>query len=63
MLQFMGSQRVGHDWATELNWTDVFSKITKDNSETFLKFRGINGLLKSINLNKNKEGKNNNRKN
>ena len=23
MLQFMGSQRVGHDWATELNWTDT----------------------------------------
>ena len=23
MLQFMGSQRVGHDWATELNWTEV----------------------------------------
>ena len=22
MLRFMGSQRVGHDWATELNWTD-----------------------------------------
>ena len=21
MLQFMRSQRVGHDWATELNWT------------------------------------------
>ena len=21
MLQFMGSQRVRHDWATELNWT------------------------------------------
>ena len=21
MLWFMGSQRVGHDWATELNWT------------------------------------------
>ena len=21
MLQCMGSQRVGHDWATELNWT------------------------------------------
>ena len=20
MLQFLGSQRVGHDWATELNW-------------------------------------------
>ena len=22
MMQFMGSQRVGHDWATKLNWTD-----------------------------------------
>ena len=21
VLQFMGTQRVGHDWATELNWT------------------------------------------
>ena len=24
MLWFMGSQRVGHDWVTELNWTDFF---------------------------------------
>ena len=23
MLWFMGSQRVGHDWATELNWIDT----------------------------------------
>ena len=23
MLQFMGSQRVGHDWATELTWRQV----------------------------------------
>ena len=23
MLQFMGLQRVGHDWATELNWTEL----------------------------------------
>ena len=22
VLQFLGSQRVGHDWVTELNWTD-----------------------------------------
>ena len=22
MLRFMGSQRVGHDWATELDWTE-----------------------------------------
>jgi len=26
MLQSMGSQRVGHDWATELNWTPFFMK-------------------------------------
>ena len=24
VLRFMGSQRVGHDWATELNWTVTF---------------------------------------
>ena len=24
MLRFMGLQRVGHDWATELNWTEMF---------------------------------------
>ena len=23
MLQFMGSQRVRHDWVTELNWTEL----------------------------------------
>ena len=23
VLRFMGSQRVGHDWATELNWTAI----------------------------------------
>ena len=27
MLQFMGSQRVGHDWTTELNWTDEYQKL------------------------------------
>ena len=24
VLRFMGSQRVGHDWATELNWTERY---------------------------------------
>ena len=24
MLRFMGSQRVGHDWMTELNWTECY---------------------------------------
>ena len=41
----------------------VFSKIAKITMTFFLKFRGINGLLKSINLNTNKEGKKNNREN
>ena len=27
VLRFMGSQRVGHDWATELNWTDVENSV------------------------------------
>ena len=26
VLRFMGSQRVGHDWATELNWRQLKSK-------------------------------------
>ena len=27
VLQFMGSQRVGHNWATELNWSDMYADI------------------------------------
>ena len=27
VLQFMGSQRVGHDWATELNWYIVWPTL------------------------------------
>ena len=27
VLRFMGSQRVGHNWATELNWTDAYLSI------------------------------------
>ena len=32
MLQFMGSQRVGHDWATELNWTELKYNIKYTNT-------------------------------
>ena len=28
VLWFMGSQRVGHDWVTELNWTDCCIRTT-----------------------------------
>ena len=27
VLRFMGSQRVGHHWATELNWTEPFLRV------------------------------------
>ena len=30
MLQSMGSQGVGHDWETELNWTDSFTWTVKE---------------------------------
>ena len=39
VLRFMGSQRVRHDWATELNWTEVLWMIKtnrKQPSETIL---------------------------
>ena len=29
VLRFIGSQRVGHDWATELNWTEVLQAISR----------------------------------
>ena len=29
VLQFMGLQRVGHDWATELNWTEPSHSYSK----------------------------------
>ena len=30
MLQSMGSQRVGHDWVNELNWTELKGKGVKE---------------------------------
>ena len=27
VLQFMGSQRIGHDWVTELNWTYILENL------------------------------------
>ena len=36
VLQSMGSQRVGHDWATELNWTETLSPLTLHGSHFLL---------------------------
>ena len=42
MLRLMGSQRVGHDWATELNWTDV--DIWRNNWCYFVSQPGVSML-------------------
>ena len=43
VLRFMGSQRVGHDWATELNWTELTegleSQFVKTTKLSVSKFR------------------------
>ena len=36
VLWFMGSQRVGHDWATELNWWQYTVLFTKSRFISFL---------------------------
>ena len=33
VLRFMGSQRVGHDWVTELNWTEL-NELEKNEDQT-----------------------------
>ena len=35
VLGFMGSQRVGHDWVTELNWTEHLIELVLANSLHF----------------------------
>ena len=50
MLRFMGSQRVKHDWVTELNWTDYtinsmkFSGQSSTRHQTCLKAKRIGKL-------------------
>ena len=34
VLRFMGSQRVGHNWATELNWTEGFNRLIQKGKQT-----------------------------
>ena len=35
VLRFMGSQRVGHDWATELNWTEPYPHQIMESNQHF----------------------------
>ena len=47
VLRFMGSQRVGHDWATELNWTEYtcFSAILSNHPTLPFSHRVQNSVL------------------
>ena len=47
VLRFMGSQRVRHDWATELNWTEY--KISQESIQNFPELGG-KGQDKYVNL-------------
>ena len=41
MLQSMRSQKDGHNWVTELNWTDFFGRKAITNLDSILKSRSI----------------------
>ena len=46
VLRFTGSQRVGHDWATELNWTEwLTSTMSQEKSEVRFKSWPFNLML------------------
>ena len=47
VLRFMGSQRVGHDWASELNWTELNLKPFKIKGGIHMKSNalGVSGFL------------------
>ena len=49
MLQFMGSQRVGHDWATELNWAEAATS-GKESAYQCRRYkrRGLNPCVRKI---------------
>ena len=47
VLWFMGSQRVGHDWATELNWTEYFMHVIRETSKGY---KQANNVLYRWNL-------------
>ena len=48
VLWFMGSQRVRHDWATELNWTKMVLLLWKNAVSESVKYRVTLWLINSI---------------
>ena len=45
MLQSMGSQRVRHNWATELNWTDIWTNSEHTKGKGWVPKNDIPGTL------------------
>ena len=43
VLRFMGSQRVGHDWVTELNWRHTTATFADFRHTTWI-LRGLHGI-------------------
>ena len=50
MLWFMGSQRVGHDWATELNWTVLPILVVIQSLSCILLFDSVDCSMPSSSL-------------
>ena len=49
MLRFMGSQTVGYDWATELNWSkEVGDSCLKTNNNNNKKLNSLKGFSKAL---------------
>ena len=42
VLRTIGFQRVGHNWATELNWTDIHNSYLQARSLRYLRVQGKN---------------------
>ena len=47
VLQSMGSQRVGHDWATGLNWTESFKGLHSSAAVVLVSNRSAHNLSSS----------------
>ena len=49
-LRFMGSQRVGHDWATELNWTELMLGKTEGRRRGRRRMRWLDSVTDSTDM-------------
>ena len=49
VLQFMGSQRVGHDWVTELNWKKINPDYSLQGLLLKMKLQHFGHLIQSAN--------------